>query len=56
VVRYSHLHLAEVTLGYDDGRTVEVTAGINPDDQVAINVGQSVRDGEVVQPIVAETR
>lgn len=54
VVRDSHLHLAEVTLGYDDGRAVEVTAGIGPDDQVAINVGQSVRDGEVVQPIVAE--
>jgi RND family efflux transporter MFP subunit len=56
VVRDSHLHLAEVTLGYDDGRTVEVTAGINPDDQVAINVGQSVRDGEAVQPIIAEAR
>jgi len=56
VVRDSHLHLAEVTLGYDDGRAVEVTAGLKPDDQVAINVGQSVRDGEVVQPIQAETR
>ena len=56
VVRDSRLHLAEVTLGYDDGRIVEVTAGINPDDLVAINVGQSVRDGEVVQPIIAEAR
>jgi RND family efflux transporter MFP subunit len=55
VVRDSHLHLAEVTLGYDNGRTVEVTAGIGPKDQVAINVGQSARDGEVVQPIQAES-
>jgi hypothetical protein len=55
VVRDSHLHLAEVTLGYDNGRTVEVTAGISPKDQVAINVGQSARDGEVVQPIQANS-
>ena len=56
VVRDSHVHLAEVTLGYDDGRTVEITAGLKPDDQVAINVGQAVRDGEAVQPIQAEGR
>jgi RND family efflux transporter MFP subunit len=54
VVRDNHLHLAEVTLGYDNGRTVEVTVGIGPKDQVALNVGQSARDGEVVQPIQAE--
>ncbi len=51
VVRDRQLRLAEVTLGYDDGRTVEVTAGVSSDDMVAINLGQSVRDGEAVQPV-----
>ena len=53
VVRDNRLNLAEVTLGFDDGRTVEVTSGIAPDDLVALNVGQAVRDGETVQPVPA---
>jgi len=56
IVHESRLDLAEVSLGYDDGRMVEVTSGVGPDDLVAINVGQAVRSGEVVQPIPAETR
>jgi len=51
VVRNNQLHLAEVTLGYDNGQTVEVTAGITPTDKVAVNVGQAARDGENVQPV-----
>jgi len=51
VVRDNRLHLAPVTLGYDDGRAVEITEGVDANDQVAINLGQSVRDGETVQPI-----
>ncbi len=56
VVRESRLDLAEVSLGYDDGRMVEVTSGVGADDLVAINVGQAVRSGEVVQPIPLEAR
>ena len=51
VVRNNQLHLAEVTLGYDNGQTVEVLSGINPNDKVAVNVGQAARDGENVQPV-----
>ena len=51
VVREDQLHLAAVTLGYDDGRNVEVTAGVGPDDLVAVNLGQSVHEGETVQPV-----
>ncbi|MFI5364156.1 MAG: efflux RND transporter periplasmic adaptor subunit [Candidatus Binatia bacterium] len=51
LVRENRLHLAPVTLGYDDGRSVEVTEGVDSDDVVAINLGQSVHDGEVVQPV-----
>ena len=51
VVRNNQLHLTEVTLGYDNGQTVEVTSGIDPKDKVAVNVGQAARDGENVQPV-----
>ena len=51
VVRNNQLHLAAVTLGYDNGQTVEVTSGIDPKDKVAVNVGQAARDGENVQPV-----
>lgn len=51
VVRNNQLHLAEVTLGYDNGQMVEIVSGINPNDKVAINVGQAARDGENVQPV-----
>jgi len=51
VVRNNQLHLAEVTLGYDNGQTVEVLSGINQADKVAVNVGQAARDGENVQPV-----
>jgi len=49
VVRDNRLVLSEVTLGRDDGRTVEITSGLRPDDDVAVNVGQSAHDGEVVR-------
>jgi membrane fusion protein (multidrug efflux system) len=51
VVRNNQLHLAEVTLGYDNGQMVEITSGINPSDKVAVNVGQAAHDGENVQPV-----
>jgi membrane fusion protein (multidrug efflux system) len=51
VVRNNQLHLAEVTLGYDNGQTVEVISGINSEDKVAVNVGQAAHDGENVQPV-----
>ncbi len=51
VVRNNQLHLAEVTLGYDNGQTVEVLSGIDSNDKVAVNVGQAARDGENVQPV-----
>jgi RND family efflux transporter MFP subunit len=54
VVRDNRIRLSEVGLGYDDGRMIEITSGIGPADLVAVNVGQAVRDGQVVQPIAAE--
>jgi membrane fusion protein, multidrug efflux system len=54
VVRNNRLRLAEVTLGYDNGINVEIMRGISGEDMVAINVGQSARDGEPVRPITAQ--
>ncbi|HEY2385664.1 MAG TPA: efflux RND transporter periplasmic adaptor subunit [Candidatus Binatia bacterium] len=54
VVHDNRLTLSEVVLGYDDGRLVEVTSGVGADDLIALNVGQAVHDGELVQPIPAE--
>ena len=54
VVRDQKLHLAEATLGYDNGVAVEVLKGVGYDDMVALNVGQAARDGEQVQPVRAD--
>ncbi len=51
IVRGTRLHLAEVTLGYDNGVAVEITSGVGNNDLIAVNVGQSARDGETVQPV-----
>ena len=51
VVRNSVVHLAPVTLGYDNGYAVEATSGISMDDLIALNLGQSATEGERVQPI-----
>jgi len=53
VVRDNRLKLAEVALGYDDGINVQITRGVSDRDVVAINVGQSARDGEPVRPMTA---
>jgi membrane fusion protein, multidrug efflux system len=52
IVRDGRMHLAEVTLGYDNGVNVEVTSGISENDVVAVNVGQSAREGEIVQAVM----
>jgi RND family efflux transporter MFP subunit len=51
VVRNDHLNLVEVTLGHDNGYTVEVTGNVREGELVAINVGEAARDGEPVQPV-----
>ena len=52
VVREGRMHLAPVTLGYDNGVNVEVTSGISDSDVVAVNVGQTAREGEIVQAVM----
>ncbi len=53
VVRDNHLRLIEVTLGHDDGYTVEVNGELQAGEHIAVNVGEAARDGEPVQPVQA---
>lgn len=56
VVRDHRIHLAEVRLGYDNGQTVEVIKGLDAKDVIAINMGQSAREGQIVQPVFQEAQ
>jgi membrane fusion protein, multidrug efflux system len=51
IVLNNHLKLAEVKLGYDDGVNVQVLRGVADNDMVAVNTGQTARDGEAVRPV-----
>ena len=51
LVRNSTVHLAPVTLGFDNGYAVEATSGIAMDDLIALNLGQSASEGERVRPV-----
>jgi len=54
VVRGARLYLTPVTLGYDNGQIVQVSGDVRPSDLVALNVGQSVSDGETVRPMLMQ--
>lgn len=43
--------LVPITIGRDDGRVVEVTQGLQPDDQVVQDPPDSIIDGEVVNVV-----
>ena len=53
IVASNRLHLAPVELGYDDGINIQIRRGVAIGDIVAVNVGQSAREGETVQPVSA---
>jgi hypothetical protein len=48
LVRDSVVHLAPVSLGYDNGYAIEAR-GISAGDLIALNLGQSASEGEHVQ-------
>lgn len=51
VVHDNRIHLVKVTLGLDDGTNCEVTRGISGNETVALGMGQTAHDGELVQPV-----
>jgi RND family efflux transporter MFP subunit len=48
VIDGDRLRVVEVKLGYDDGRSSEVVSGLTGDETLAMNVGQTAKDGELV--------
>jgi membrane fusion protein, multidrug efflux system len=51
IINGDRIHLAEVTLGYDDGIRSQIVKGLAGNEKVALNLGQAARDGEVVRPL-----
>lgn len=45
VVQDDRVHLVPVSIGHDYGATVEITAGLQPQDQVILNPSDSLADG-----------
>jgi len=54
VARGDQARLVPITIGRDDGKTVEVVSGLQPDDLVIQNPPDSLIDGETVHVVVAE--
>jgi RND family efflux transporter MFP subunit len=54
VVRNGQARLVPITIGRDDGKTVEVSEGLEPSDLVIQNPPDSIIDGETVHVVVAE--
>jgi RND family efflux transporter MFP subunit len=52
VVRDGRLRIVPITTGVDDGRTVEVLAGLLPGDTIGLNVPPELHDGSAVQPVL----
>lgn len=53
IVKQNRLYVVPVSLGYDDGNNVEITEGLSGGELLAMNVGQTAQDGEIVQPVAA---
>jgi RND family efflux transporter MFP subunit len=51
VVRDNKIHLVKVELGLDDGINCEVVRGLEGDETIALGMGQTAQDGEMVQPV-----
>jgi RND family efflux transporter MFP subunit len=54
VVRDSRIHLVKVELGLDDGINCEVLSGLEGDETIALGMGQTAHDGELVQPVTSQ--
>lgn len=49
IVRDGKVHLQTITIGKDDGRTVEVATGLTPDDNVILDPSDSISEGQPVR-------
>jgi RND family efflux transporter MFP subunit len=49
LVRDGHVHLQRVTIGKDNGKSVEISTGLNPGDQVILDPSDSLAEGQAVR-------
>ena len=49
LVQNGHVHLQHVTIGKDHGNSVEISAGLSPNDQVILDPSDSLAEGQAVQ-------
>jgi hypothetical protein len=48
VVRNGHAHLAPITIGKDHGATLEIAAGLSPEDEIILDPSDSLIEGQQV--------
>ena len=51
IARDGHVHLQTVTIGKDDGKTVEIATGLSPHDAVILDPSDSISEGQRVQVV-----
>ena len=49
IVRDGHVHLQHVTIGKDNGKSVEISNGLSPEDQVILDPSDSLAEGQPVR-------
>jgi RND family efflux transporter MFP subunit len=49
IVRNGHVHLERVTIGRDSGISVEISAGLSPNDQIILDPSDSLSEGQPVK-------
>jgi RND family efflux transporter MFP subunit len=47
--RNGHVHLQPITIGRDDGKSVEVSTGLSPSDQIILDPSDSIAEGQPVR-------
>jgi len=55
-VKDRKVHLVKVETGIDDGKKVQILAGLRGDEYVALSLSSSVSDGSSIQPIEPQSR
>jgi len=49
LVRDGHVHLQRVTIGKDNGKSVEISTGLSPGDQIILDPSDSLAEGQAVR-------
>jgi hypothetical protein len=49
IARDGHVHLQNVVIGKDDGKTVEIATGLSASDAIIVDPSDSIAEGEPVK-------